>query len=274
MAFVIFYIMAKLKRESVLWSVIDPNQGNTSYLMGTMHLKDYNAYTYATMAEKYLNLTSGYAGEMHLDQAASTDMHQYFKLEGELLLSDLFSHRQYRRMNKIFFHLTGASLDHLIDLKPMAISNILAESYTNENYALPLDQHLWNYAKRLDKELYGLESVQDQIDILQKIPLKHQIISLKQSLRNVSKQGKMIKSLGNLYAQGRLHQLYRKSKKSLGGLKELMLYDRNTKMVSKFCELNQKGTLFAAVGAAHLSGLKGMLHLLRKEGFHIRPIYE
>ncbi len=275
MAFVIFSrSMAKLKRESVLWSVVHPSQDHTSYIMGTMHLKDYNAYTYVTLAEKYLKLCSSYAGEMHLDEASSANLHQYFKLDEGQLLSDFYTAKQYERMSKVFFKITGATLDQLSDLKSMAISNIIAESYTYEDYGLALDHHLWNYALKLDKVVHGLETVQEQIDILESIPLSQQIRSLKQMLRNVSKHGNMVKSLGALYAEGKIHKLYRKSKKSLGALKGLMLYDRNVNMVSRFCSLDNKQSLFASIGAAHLSGSKGMLHLLKLQGYAITPIYE
>jgi len=266
--------MAKSSRESVLWAVYEPKLDRTNYLMGTMHLKDHNAYTYAALAEKYLSKADGYAGEMHLDNAAEADLHQYFKLPQGLLLSALYSKRQYQRMSSVFFKITGAKLEHLNDLKPMAISNIIAESYAYQDYGLALDHHLWNHAVKMNKTLYGLESVQDQIDILQRIPLKHQISSLKQVLRNVSKYGRSITVLGDLYAKGNVHRLYRLSKKSLGLLKGIMLYDRNENMANRFEVLNRDQSIFAAVGAAHLSGQYGMLHLLRKQGFVITPVYE
>lgn len=266
--------MANRTRESVLWSVQNPKLDRTSYLMGTMHLKDYNAYTYAALAEKYLSLVNNYAGEMHLDEASGENLHQYFKLDDDQSLSDFYTLRQFQRMSTVFHKVTGARLDQFNNLKPMAISNIIAEAYAYDDYALPLDNHLWNHAIKLEKGLYGLESVQDQIDILQSIPLKHQITGLKQVLRNVTKYGRSIKALGRLYTEGKVHQLYRKSKKSLGALKGIMLYDRNANMVRRYIELDQSDSLFAAVGAAHLSGNKGMLHLLRKQGYIITPIFE
>ena len=266
--------MAISKRESVLWSVYDSSSNRTSYLMGTMHLKDHNAYTFAALAEKYVDMADSYAGEMHLDDAAQADLHQYFKLPDGQQLSDLYSERQYARMCTVFYKCTGVKLQTISDLKPMAISNILAEAYAYQDYGLALDHHLWNHASKANKMLFGLESVQDQIDILERIPMKNQITSLKQTLRNVTKYGNTIEQLGKLYAKGQVHKLYRKSKKSLGALKSIMLYDRNANMVSKFIEISSEHSLFAAVGAAHLSGKYGMLHLLHAQGYVIAPVYE
>ncbi len=266
--------MSVSKRESVLWSVYNPSLGRTSYLMGTMHLKNLQAYTYASLAEKYVPLVDSYAGEMNLDDAAEADLHQYFQLPADQSLSDFYTPRQYKRMSSIFYKLTDSRLTHVENLTPMAISNIIAESFADEDFGLALDHHLWNYAQKLGKVLYGLESVQDQIDILENISMQHQVTSLKQALRNVNKYGKSIVTLGNLYAEGRLHKLYRKSKKSLGPLKSLMLYQRNGKMVNRFVTLSTDASLFAAVGAAHLSGKHGMLHLLTEKGYQIKPIFE
>ena len=266
--------MAVSKRESVLWSVYDPARDRTNYLMGTMHLKNFQAYTYALLAEKYVPLTESYAGEMDLDAAEEADLHQYFQLSPDQSLSDFYTPRQYKRMSSIFYKVTGARLSQVENLTPMAISNIIAESFADVDYGLALDHHLWNYALKLDKGLYGLESVQDQIDILAAIPMKYQVTSLKQVLRSVNKYGKSISTLGNLYAEGRLHKLYRKSKKSLGSLRSLMLYRRNENMTNRFVELSSDMSLFAAVGAAHLSGKHGMLHLLANKGYQITPIFE
>ncbi len=266
--------MAVSKRESVLWAVYDPEMDRTSYLMGTMHLKSSKAYSYALLAEKYVPLTDSYAGEMNLDAAEQADLHQYFRFLPDQSLSDFYTKRQYKRMSSIFYKVTGTKLSQVENLKPMAISNIIAESFVDVENELALDHHLWNYALKLDKELYGLESVQDQIEILASIPMKYQVTSLKQVLRNVNKYGKSITILGNLYAEGRFHKLYRKSKKSLGSLRLLMLYRRNKNMVNRFVELSADMSLFAAVGAAHLAGKNGMLHLLTDKGFQITPIFE
>jgi len=266
--------MSANNRDSVIWSVYDPSIYRTSYIMGTMHLKDHNAYTFAALAEKYLAEVDAYAGEMHLDDAADADLHRYFQLAEGQDLSDYYTVRQYKRMSHIFHKITGAKLEQVSNLKPMAISNIIAESYAYNDYGLALDHHLWNKAAKSNKNLYGLESVEDQINILESVPMNSQVLNLKQTLKNITKYGKSIEALGELYAKGRIHKLYRKSKKSLGSIKNLMLYDRNSNMVDHFVVLHRDESLFAAVGAAHLSGKYGMLHLLNKKGIVIRPIYK
>jgi uncharacterized protein YbaP (TraB family) len=55
-------------------------------------------------------------------------------------------------------------------------------------------------------------------------------------------------------------------------MRKLLLYERNTIMAERFAEIARQESLFCAVGAGHLSGKKGLLRLLKKEGFKVRPI--
>ena len=58
------------------------------------------------------------------------------------------------------------------------------------------------------------------------------------------------------------------SKEELDGI----LYKRNYVMLKSIDSLMQTGSLFAAVGAAHLPGKKGLIELLRKKGYKVKPI--
>ena len=259
-------------RKSVLWQVILPNSNTIHYLMGTMHLKDANAYTFAQQAEKLISSVSQFAGEMNLSVSTEVDLQKYFFLTSGTTLDQYYTDRQFEKMDHMMKLITGTSLTMFNNYIPMAVGNIIAESYVEDRYALPLDQHLWQYADRLGHKMYGLESVADQISILQSISIKYQVSSLKQMFKNVGKNRKNVLSLAEMYVNGDIHSLYRKSKKSMGSIRQLMIYDRNQNMVNRYLELASLDSVFAAVGAAHLSGSKGMLHLLQLHGCRIQPI--
>ena len=48
----------------------------------------------------------------------------------------------------------------------------------------------------------------------------------------------------------------------------VLLFKRSTKNI----ELTEDGATFAAVGAAHLAGKKGILRLLKLNGFIVKPV--
>ena len=51
-----------------------------------------------------------------------------------------------------------------------------------------------------------------------------------------------------------------------------MLFDRNEIMAKSMDSIMKTGSLFAAVGAAHLPGNKGMIEILRRKGYTVKPI--
>ncbi|HMP32610.1 MAG TPA: TraB/GumN family protein [Saprospiraceae bacterium] len=67
--------------------------------------------------------------------------------------------------------------------------------------------------------------------------------------------------------------MYKKSKKNLGGIRKLMLYDRNYAMADKVITILQhdsENSHFFCFGAAHLEGGKGVLSYLKKEGYKVK----
>lgn len=260
------------KRNSALWHIHDPRHNRDHYLMGTMHVKSLSAYAHVRPAEALISTCDIYAGEMNLELAANANLNQYFQLTEGDHLKDYLTKAQYAKLATVLSDVSGIDVDHVNNLNPLAIVNIISESWLQEDFGLSLDQHLWNYAHKQEKVLTGLESVEDQINILKAIPIKYQLITLKQLIRNVSKYRNSIVSLAQLYSDGNMHALYKKSKKSLGMIKHLMLRDRNKRMVEKFVDYATQSTTFAAVGAAHLSGRHGMLHLFNEKGFQISPV--
>ncbi|MGK4566208.1 TraB/GumN family protein [Flavobacterium sp. 3HN19-14] len=53
-----------------------------------------------------------------------------------------------------------------------------------------------------------------------------------------------------------------------------LIIDRNIVMAKSIDSLARTGSLFAAVGAAHLAGKGGIIQLLRNKGYTVTPIID
>ena len=53
---------------------------------------------------------------------------------------------------------------------------------------------------------------------------------------------------------------------------ERICYDRNEKWLPTLIEAAQKGSILVAVGAAHLGMEKGLISLLRHQGYTVEPV--
>jgi len=137
-----------------------------------------------------------------------------------------------------------------------------------------MDELLWKYAEDKGLAVEGLESFAEQMDIYQQIPMDYQILQLKKMLLNLSKARKSLEVLVDLYQRQEIHKLYRVSRKSLGPIRKLMLEQRNRIIADRIFDqlkVNTDRRCFFTVGAAHMAGEHGILHMLNEMGVKITP---
>jgi uncharacterized protein YbaP (TraB family) len=256
----------------MLWKFYKNDPDVCHYLFGTMHLATDEAYTYVDLAKKYVQRATIYAGEMDLNVSLNIDMTPYFLLPEGMRFQDFFRPKQYLKARKIIQKIYQKDLALFDQFTPFFINNLLAELTIEKTQNMALDHQLWQFAMEEGKEMYGVESFDDQVRIMQQIPIDYQIKSFKDSLKNLSSFRKKITHLNQLYAKGDYEQLYKSSKKSMGRIRKLMIYDRNAFMKERILTLSSNKTCFFAIGAAHFPGGKGILALLKKEGYKIAKL--
>jgi len=258
------------KKNSLLWKFHLPGKSKTHYLLGTMHVSSSEAYSYVALAQHYMDQCMIYAGELDLNDPGLSDISNIFMGGQDVKL--LIGEKKYKKAKNQILKAFNIDLDSISAYKPIVITNMIGESLLTKEYDLALDHFLWEYAQAKNMKMYGLESAEDQAYIMQNIPLDYQIKAFKSMVSNVSKFRKDALKLAEYYASGDLQKLYKSARKSMGGLRKLMIYDRNAIMADKILEKVDEGTVFAAIGAAHLSGKKGVLKLLKDVGYKVKPI--
>ena len=58
----------------------------------------------------------------------------------------------------------------------------------------------------------------------------------------------------------------------MGRIRKVMIYDRNVNMKERIKALSSDKTCFFAIGTAHFPGGKGILALLKKDGYKIQKL--
>jgi len=170
-------------------------------------------------------------------------------------------------LNKSF----NLNIDQVSHLHPLMIMSIISTSILQTEHHISLDEYLWNFAKQHDKPTSGLESYDQQFKILHSIeagPIYKQLLDMSKNPGATKKStGKSL----DLYVKGYIHQLYMLSKASMQHLRKKVIYERNFHMVSVINHLDHSLQYFITVGAGHLSGKFGLLSLLKKSGWKVRP---
>ena len=69
-----------------------------------------------------------------------------------------------------------------------------------------------------------------------------------------------------------MQELFNKSEFGMEEHQDLLLDNRNKNWVTQLKTIMQKQPVFVAVGAGHLVGENGLIALLKKEGYKLRPL--
>lgn len=256
----------------MLYKLKIKGQKKPSYLFGTMHLQNEAAFTYKEIVEEKINECTAFATEFKLDDADQELMTKYMNLPEGLLLESLLSPKKFAAVDKFLQEKLNLPLIAFNRSKPLVISNLITASIFQNDMDLALDVYLYQYAKMQGKALLGIETFDEQMEVLQKIPLDIQVKSLKKLIKNFDEHRTEMNEIAELYTKGDTKTLYKLTKKSTKGFRKVMLYDRNQVMAERIVKLIENEPTCLAIGAAHLEGQKGVLKLLKRAGVKIKRI--
>ena len=262
----------KKNKKSLLWKIESPDYPKPSFLFGTMHVKDQRAFHYESIVFTKITLCEAFASEFNLEDAKIKATSESMDLPDGMRIDELLSPRQFAKLNKIFKKQTGQKLELFIHSQPLLITNILTETILSKDMPFSLDEHLFRFAKQQNKIILGVETFEEQLEILNKIPLKLQLKSLVEIAKNIKRFRKQILQMTKVYESGDIQKIFKSAKRSTKGLRKILLYDRNEIMAHRIGKMVLDQTTLFAVGAGHLGGKKGILRLLKKDGLSVKPV--
>jgi hypothetical protein len=275
--------------EAVLWKVEKPGL-DASYLFGTMHLSDPRISVLPAEAKDAIAQSKSVALEVAdlSDKAVAAAMTKSRDLilytAGKTLSTEL-SADEYKKVEQV---VTKSGMPGQLAgvLKPWLVSMLLATSDCERQQlkagATVLDLQVAAEAKKHGLTVQGLETVEDQLAALAAVPDDQQIALLKFGLKYLDRSDDQLETLIQMYLKRQIGAAMpfqvalaaesRIPASAFEGFKQMLLINRNAKMLEAAEPLIEKGNAFIAVGALHLSGAKGLVALLRQRGYTVTPI--
>ncbi len=170
---------------------------------------------------------------------------------------------------------TGLTTHDLDRQKPWVVVMLL--STPRAELGLPLDMQLQLQATLQGKEIYGLETMSEQIAVFNDMSMVDQVDLLKEALALHVELGRQFDVLMQAYLARDLAQLMaivdqpkQQRSDAFAAMMDRLLGRRNTVMLERMRARLQEGNAFIAVGAAHLPGL---LQLLEDAGYRVSAVY-
>jgi len=276
----------KQTNYNLLWK-IDGNQlTEPSFLFGTMHVSDKRAFNYSDSVMLAIDDVDAFALEVQPDEMVSALFSEMFtSTDTTNLIKKILTAEEYEQFAKRIENELNMPIDKLNLSNPLLIEMMLERSDREilgdsiklgfgEDKSTFVDAYLYGIAKTLKKQIYGLEKIEDHLDIFTNISKEEQRKSLLRSIDTTAGKRLMEKLMEEqmikIYNEGNVDKIEQFiGKKSID---DPVMVKRNKVMAASIDSILQNQSLFAAIGAAHLPGNEGVIKLLEAKGYQLKPI--
>jgi len=266
------------EEKGLLWEISGLSDIKPSYLFATIHVDHPEVVNLPEQFKSIFNKTDSFSGEVILDKKAKQEITKYMLFTNGEKLQSYLSAWEFHQCQQIMFK-RGIPERALNRLKPWAIAIAMATPKSKSD--MVLDKLLLFEADKQGKAVYGLETVSEQLSAFINMPITDQVEMLKESLKQNHLFNTIFKELISAYLVGDLSELLRLDKKYQSKsnqklekyLRKELLLNRNYRMLKRMQPRLKEGNAFIAVGALHLPGETGLIKLLRKQGYTVKPVY-
>lgn len=269
--------------KSLLWEISGKDLEKSSYLYGTIHLIDKKDY-FLTDATKYaFDQSERVTFEINMKDmtnlGAQFSMMMKAFMKNGTTLRDLLNEEDYQLV-KTHFDDMGLPLAFLERIKPMFLSALAAGDISPDamgsGEVVSYEMEFMEMADDSKKEMGGLETAEYQMSMFDSIPYDAQAKMLVESIKAEDSGSGELEKMIELYKtqdiEG-MQTMMGEDEEGIAKYEELLLINRNKNWIPIMEEMMKDKVTFFAVGAGHLGGKKGVIELLRTEGYVLKPLY-
>jgi uncharacterized protein YbaP (TraB family) len=255
--------------NSVLWEVSGNGLAKPSYLFGTIHMICGKDFVMKPKATEAFSKTSKLALEVNMSDIEELKIVQQAAM-GKEPLSKTLSPKQIALLEDVLKNNGGLTLAQVDSYTLETVMSLLfMKSFGCADLKF-YEMEFLSKAKEVKKPIVGLEKATEQLEFLSKSFTDDELLAYLQKI-NSNMADAMIKDYTNedinsLYAMTTDKELMSAS------AKKTLLDTRNVNWLKIMPEMMRKESVFFAVGAAHLAGETGVINLLKKAGYTVKPI--
>lgn len=261
--------------NSLLWKISGNGLKSDSYLYGTIHITCDASLDENTI--KALDKTQQLYLELDMDdKSMQMQMMKYMMMKDGTKLSTLLNEDEFRAVDDFLKKHMSMSAKMFDGFKPFIVSTMLYPKMIDCSFQ-SVESELMRVTKEQNEEIYGLETVEDQMNVFDTISYEIQAQELvKMAKSDLEKDkaelAKMMEVYKNKDIEGMLEMLDDSENKITSENQDVLLNNRNQNWIPLMVKTMKEKPTFFGVGAAHLAGEKGVIKLLRKQGFKVEAV--
>ena len=266
--------------HGLLWRVSKPGIA-ASHIFGTIHIADPRVLLIPEPVMQALAQARSYAMEIQINPAVEARFLEAAQFEDGRRLEPLIGAEAFAQV-RTSLRLREVPEEVIVRMKPWAaLANL---TVTPEDYAQhTLDQKLHALARARRLRTFGLEGIEEQIAAFEGIPLETQVALLKHGLAERAYFIGLIEPTIQAWLKRDLVLLDAVHERTIRRFPQMaehyraltrhLIDNRSVVMAHRLFMPLREGSVFVAIGVDHLYGEKGVLRLLQKQGYRVRPVY-
>ncbi len=268
-------------QKSFLWRI--QSKKNTVYMLGSIHLLKKDVYPLSRTIEDAFAKSDVLAVEADINDISRLDLQKLMESAVYRPGDSIEKHVSGKTFNLIKEETArvGLPMELVYNQKPwflaLTLESVeLMKSGYDPNYGV--DKYFLSKAEGR-KKISELESLDYQIDLLAGLNDEEQELFLLYTLRELKVLVEEVDKLVDAWKSGAVEKMEATITRSLAEdrrfyiIYDKLVYRRNRSMAQKIeAYLKTNGTYFVIVGAAHLLGDKGIIHLLKDKGYSVEQL--
>lgn len=271
------------KYPSLLWEITGKGLPKPSYLFGTMHVS--SKMVFHLSDSFYLGLKNADVVALETNPGKWQEDFSRYDLEGNFYNYSYRSRggfsepNEYLSVNSLKAFPYEKLLEKALYSSPSIINSFLyrnnsegSSDFEEDTY---LDLYIYQVGRKWNKKVCGVESFDESMTLM------------KEAYSDAAKDKNLKErnyDMDSDFSYGKLEEAYRtgnldlldtinKVNSTSAAFDEKFLYRRNQIQADNIDSIiKTKASLFVGVGAAHLPGERGVIEMLRRKGYKLRPI--
>jgi uncharacterized protein YbaP (TraB family) len=261
--------------NSLLYKISGNGITKPSYIFGTIHITCDATLDEAT--KKALDATTQMYLELDMDDPElQSKMMNSVSMKNGMTISSMISAEDYKILDDYLLQKMKVSAAVFNTYKPFILSSMFLSTLLDcspESF----ESNLVKASISQKEPIFGLETVEYQMAIFDQIPYQLQAEELIRSIKNDFRDDKTeLNLLLKTYAMKDLNEMSRLSSSSksaiMSNYEDVLLNNRNSNWINTIKQVAKEHPTFFGVGAAHLVGEKGLVSLLRRDGYLVEAL--
>lgn len=211
---------------------------------------------------------------MEVDLASALELGEMENItEKRIDFGQGLSEKEKEELNRILLGQFNMTIEEANQLPPMVLINKMTTDAIECEDFLVVEIELLKLAQEAELQPGGLETGLQQLKIAEKVFDAKEVLY---QLKSAGDYKDLFKKMLDTYRTENLFELaeFVTDKRFMSRSAYKILVDnRNKRWIKKIPELIMDESVFIAVGAGHLPGERGIIELLRKDGYAVNPVY-